>query len=101
MMNEDTRSIAERTTRSEYFDWIEWRGGERWSGQRNAQKLFEITQINDRLFILEMPMLSSARSWPCESLEAAKEQADKEFADWAHTLGLKLGQEWWKDWGES
>lgn len=96
-MTGDNRSIADRTTRSEHFDWVEWRGGGHWDGKRNARRIFEITEVNPCLFILEFPLVASPRTWPCETLEAAKEQADKEFADWAHVLGLKVGEEWWKE----
>lgn len=96
-MNEDTRSIAERTTRSEYFDWTEWVGGGHWSGKRNARTIFEITLIEDGRYVLESSITGTTKMLPSGPLTAVQAKADKVFEDWTHSLGLKIDEEWWKE----
>lgn len=95
------KSRAERTTHSEHFDWVEEIQGGAWSGLRNARTMFRINEAHSsqgEVFLLYCQFTGVLTlSAEHDSMQKAQEAADRYFEDWAHALGLKVSEQWWKE----
>lgn len=102
MLRPEPDVVSEASSRN--FDWRESKDTQTWWGSRNALVIFTITY---------MPLREDQDGRPYElfsrlpgqtgfnlglmTLEQAMDKADRRWEEWVHMMGLKPGQEWWRD----
>ena len=99
------KSREERMSRSTNFDWMEAAQPDHWwFGSRNSLQLMEIVfhplrVDDDGLPYVLRSLLPGQRGFTqgFSNLKAAKDQADEHWENWVHMVGLKQGDEWWKE----